>query len=185
MPSESVVYRRPPAPLYGRHLYGTWSHSYGSTYCAAPPGSLAEFGWELRVLRMEARLPRSDVAPQGRKGCSMTESQLLRSVVDRKRVTFEVFDGPPITGFLAGLDSERFFVLATSPVGLRKLYISRTDGAPVFEIHDVEASSRYEQNAFFEEMERIIRPFRTWISKNVHRKPTRVDDVHQERATAS
>lgn len=119
----------------------------------------------------------------------MTEKQLYASVQSGQTITFHVFDGDPIVGYLAGLDGERFFVL--EPHGLnradfRKHFIDRrSGGSPVFEIHSDRA---YRREGCFEEMDLIIGPFREWISINVMNRrdkgPRTVRHPRQERSAS-
>lgn len=98
----------------------------------------------------------------------MTKKQLFASVTSGQKITFDIFDGDPIIGYLAGLDDERMFVL--EPIGhdrleFRKRFIDRrSGGTPVFEIHSDRA---YKDEPAREAMDEIIGRFRQWIAKNV------------------
>lgn len=96
---------------------------------------------------------------------TMTEKQLLQSVVEGRRITFHVFDSDPVSGYLAGMDTERLFILEPNQDGFSQKFVSRTgSGTPVFEIH---AKPAYDDEACHSQMEQIIAPFRGWISNNV------------------
>lgn len=104
----------------------------------------------------------------------MTERQLYASVVSGQKITFHVFDGDPIDGYLAGMDGERFFVL--EPVGheratFRKQFVDRRSGSPVFEIHSDRA---YRDEPAREAMDEIIGSFRKWISLNIMNRREKV-----------
>lgn len=105
---------------------------------------------------------------------TMTDRQLYASVTSGQKITFDVFDGDPIAGYLAGLDDERMFVL--EPVGhdrttFRKRFIDRrSGGTPVFEIHSDRA---YKDEPARDSMDEIIGSFRQWITKNVMNKRER------------
>lgn len=121
----------------------------------------------------------------------MTERQLYASVPNGQIITFHVFDREqPVAGYLAGLDEERFFVL--EPVGhgrtdFRKMFIDRrSGGSPAFEIH---SDHRYRAEPCRTEMDKIISPFRQWISINVmsqrDRKPRPVRSTYRHERAAS
>ncbi len=96
---------------------------------------------------------------------SMTERQLFQSVVEGRKITFHIFDSDSVCGYLAGIDSERFFILEPTDGGFSQKFVSRAgNGTPVFEIHEKAA---YTSEACHLEMEQIIAPCRGWISNNV------------------
>jgi hypothetical protein len=102
----------------------------------------------------------------------MTERQLYAAVKMGRRVTVQVFDGDDISGYLAGIDSERFFVLQPCPGGFRRRFISRSGaGTPAFEIHEAIEGFRLEDESCREDMEAIISPFRNWIVANMSQRP--------------
>jgi hypothetical protein len=102
----------------------------------------------------------------------MIERQLYAAVKIGRRITFHVFDGDDISGYLAGIDSERFFVLQPGVSGFRHQFVSRSGaGTPVFEIHEAIQGFRLEDEPCREEMEAIIFPFRKWIVANVPQRP--------------
>lgn len=103
----------------------------------------------------------------------MTEKQIMQSVLDGKRVTFSVFESEPVIGYVAGMDTERFFVLQPTMNGrsFARLFVARAgSGTPLFQIHE---GSTYQDEPCVDEMESIIAPFRDWISHNVRRRPPR------------
>lgn len=109
-------------------------------------------------------------SPEAPVSLSMTEKQLFQSVVEGRRITFHVFDGDPVSGYLAGMDSERLFILEPTEDGFSQKFVSRTgNGTPVFEIHE---KAVYTSEACHLEMEQIIAPFRGWISNNVRGRRT-------------
>jgi hypothetical protein len=101
----------------------------------------------------------------------MMEKQLYASVKMGRRITFHVFDGDDISGYLAGMDSERFFVLEPHNESFRHQFISRGAGTPVFQIHEAVAGFRLEDEDCREEMDAIITPFRKWIVSNMSQRP--------------
>lgn len=95
---------------------------------------------------------------------TMTNKQLLATVQNGQRIHFEVFDVGSVSGYLAGLDHERMFVLEPLPEGgFRKHLIARS-GSPDIVIHSDRA---YADEPERESMERIIGPFRQWVAINV------------------
>jgi hypothetical protein len=100
----------------------------------------------------------------------MTEKQLYASVKMGRRITFHIFDGDDISGYLAGMDSERFFVLEPHNQGFRHQFISRGAGTPVFQIHEAVAGLRLEDEDCREAMSMIIDPFRRWIISNISQR---------------
>lgn len=95
----------------------------------------------------------------------MTEKQLFQSVIEGRKITFHVFDGDPVSGYLAGMDMERLFILEPTTDGFSQKFVSRAgNGTPVFEIHE---KAVYSSEVCHLEMEQIIAPFRGWISNNV------------------
>lgn len=111
----------------------------------------------------------------------MTERQLFQSVVEGRKITFHILDSDSVCGYLAGIDSERFFILEPNDRGFSQKFVSRTGtGTPVFEIHEKAA---YTEEACRTEMEQIIAPFRGWISNNVRgRRPSRDPHKFQRRS---
>lgn len=105
----------------------------------------------------------------------MTRRQLFQTVKSGQRITFSVFDADPVTGYLAGIDDDHFFVLEPQhDRGFHKKII-REGCCPVFLIHP-EAS--YDDEPEKEEMDVIIRPFRSWVLSQVYgQKPRPEKDV--------
>jgi hypothetical protein len=104
----------------------------------------------------------------------MIERQLYAAVKMGRRITFQVFDGDDISGYLAGMDSERFFVLQPAGDGstFHHQFVSRSGaGTPVLQIHQAVEGLRLEDEPCREEMEAIITPFRRWIIANVSQRP--------------
>lgn len=93
----------------------------------------------------------------------MSTKQLAQSVRHGRKVTFQIYDGEPITGYLGGMDEEYFYVLTPEEGGYRRLVILRA-GSPAFELH---AESTYEVEPQREAMEEIIRPFRGFIMNRI------------------
>lgn len=111
----------------------------------------------------------------------MTEKQLYATVMSGQRITFEVFDSDPVDGYLAGLDSERMFVLQPRlDGGFRKRLIARSL-CPVFEVHSDKA---YATEPDRDDMDKIIGPFRQWVGINVmsrQPKSSRPAHPHEEK----
>lgn len=93
------------------------------------------------------------------KDLTMSLKQLFGSVRNGQRITFTIFDAEEVTGYLAGLDTESFFVLEPHQDGFHKKVIRR-GLSPVFHIHD---DSTYDDETFHVEMDEIIHKFRTWM----------------------
>lgn len=102
---------------------------------------------------------------------TMSLKQLCQTVRSGQMITFLIFDGEPVQGYLAGLDDNSYFVLEPYGHGRDRFRrkIIRLHGSPSFEIH---SSSTYNEEESHDEMEEIIRPFRAWVLKNIfgHRK---------------
>lgn len=96
--------------------------------------------------------------------------QLYQTVKSGQQVTFSVFDDDPITGYLAGIDDEHFFVLEPTSDRLKfHKKVIREACCPVFRIHPTPS---YKDELAVEEMDRIISPFRSWVLAQVYsRKP--------------
>lgn len=93
---------------------------------------------------------------------SMSEKQLQQTVRRGRKVTFLIFDGEPITGYLAGMDDEYYLVLEPDPVGntFKRWMVTRSCN-PAFELHEEET---YQNEKCHVVMDEIIGPFRGWIS---------------------
>ena len=126
---------------------------------------------------------KSEEGPRSRQRPTMTEKQLYTSVRNGQIISFHVFDAEPVQGYLAGMDTERFFVLEPYGPGradFRKQFVARHGtGTPLFEIH---SGSRLLEEPCAEEMDAIIRPFWEWVSINVvNQQGRRVRVGSQER----
>jgi hypothetical protein len=93
----------------------------------------------------------------------MSVKQLAQTVRYGRKITFLVFDGDPITGYLGGMDEEYFYVLSPIHEGFERWVINRA-GNPAFMLH---AEATYDGEPQREAMEEIIGRFRGWISKNI------------------
>lgn len=100
-----------------------------------------------------------------RKRHPLTLTQVARSVKLGQRVTAFVRYGDEdrVTGYLAGVDAECWFILQPDAEALRQILVNRRD-APVLEIH---IERTYDQEPLRREMEEIVFPFRTWVARNV------------------
>lgn len=94
----------------------------------------------------------------------MVDKQLWQALKNGQLITFLVFDGDPVTGYLAGMDDETYFVLEPQKNSFFKKKFIKKYGNPMFEIHP--EHSYTEDIPFFEEMEKIIAPFRTYVLHN-------------------
>lgn len=101
----------------------------------------------------------------------MSLKQLCQTVRNGQMITFHIFDGDPVQGYLAGLDTDSYFVLEPYGNGRDRFRrkIIRFYGSPTFEIHSL---STYDDEGCHGEMEEIVRPFRAWVLKNIfgHRR---------------
>jgi hypothetical protein len=93
----------------------------------------------------------------------MSDKQLSQTVKYGRKITFQVFDGEPVVGYLAGMDEHYFLVLIPQKDGFRKVCVARL-GCPSFELHP-EAS--YVNEPHHDQMEEIIQPFRSWLVNRV------------------
>jgi hypothetical protein len=94
----------------------------------------------------------------------MVDKQLWQTLKNGQLITFLVFDGEPVTGYLAGMDDEAYFVLEPRGDKFFRKIIIKKHGNPQFEIH--RESTYSEELPWFEDMERIIAPYRTFILHN-------------------
>jgi hypothetical protein len=94
----------------------------------------------------------------------MVDKQLWQALKNGQLITFLIFDGEPVTGYLAGMDDETYFVLQPRKNELFKKVIIQKHGTPQFEIHPDQTYN--EDLPYFDEMERIIAPFRTYVLHN-------------------
>lgn len=95
----------------------------------------------------------------------MEERQLAQSVIYGRKITFLIFDGEPVEGYLAGLSDNYFYVLEPTndvEIGFRRKIVNRACN-PAFEMHD---EITYPNEPNHAKMDEIIRPFRGWVSKN-------------------
>lgn len=97
---------------------------------------------------------------------TMSLKQLCQTVRNGQQLTFWIFDGDEVTGYLAGLDGETCFVLEPYGAGRSdfRRKIIRFIGNPVFEIHP---ENTYDGEPAHDEMEEIIRSFRAWVMRKV------------------
>jgi hypothetical protein len=97
----------------------------------------------------------------------MTLSMLGRTVLDGQRITITLTlphaSQREINGYLAGMDDDAWFVLAPNEEGVCHYVVQRAS-SPVLEIHPART---YAQEPRHREMDKIIVPFRTWLSRNV------------------
>lgn len=104
-----------------------------------------------------------DPADTRRRSLTMTLRQLYQTVKSGQQVTFSVFDDDPVTGYLAGIDDEHYFVL--EPVhGKNEFHkkIIRKACCPVFKLHSG-TSYRHEPEELRDIMDPIIVPFKSWV----------------------
>jgi hypothetical protein len=94
----------------------------------------------------------------------MVDKQLWQALKNGQLITFLIFDGDPVTGYLAGMDDETYFVLEPRKNEFFKKIFIKKYGNPMFEIH---AEHSYTEDIpYFDEMEKIIAPFRTYVLHN-------------------
>lgn len=100
-----------------------------------------------------------------RKRHPLTLTQAARSVKLGQKVTAFVRHGDEdrVTGYLAGVDAECWFILQPGSQQLRQFVVNRRD-APVLEIH---IERTYDREPLHREMEEIVVHFRTWVNQNV------------------
>lgn len=93
----------------------------------------------------------------------MHEKQLAQTVKYGRKVTFQLFDGDPVTGYLAGMDDRYFLMLVPGKDGFRKVCVAYS-GSPSFELH---ADNSYADEPHYAAMEEIIGPFRGFVSNRM------------------
>lgn len=95
-----------------------------------------------------------------------TLMQAARSVRLGQKVTITVCLGrvtERVTGYLAGADAECWFILQPGEDAVRQLLVNRPE-TRLLEIH---SEPTYDQEPLRKTMDRIVIPFRTWVSRNV------------------
>lgn len=112
-------------------------------------------------------MPSTKECPQERP--PVTLAQAARSVKLGQKVTAFVRHGDEdrVTGYLAGADTECWFILQpeADTERFRQFVVNRRD-APVLEIH-IERTYDREPLRLRREMEKIVVHFRTWVDQNV------------------
>lgn len=98
----------------------------------------------------------------------MTEKHLARSVKNGCLVTFRVFDGDDVTGYVAGWDDDAYFVLVP---------MKRDDGADIFERQLVRKITNptlvlHDDPTFVDEpcrgeMDSVLNAFRIYVVRNI------------------
>lgn len=94
----------------------------------------------------------------------MVDKQLWQALKNGQLITFLIFDGEPVTGYLAGMDDDTYFVLEPRGTSYFKKIFIKKHGNPMFEIH--QENSYTEDIPYFDDMERIIAPYRTFVLHN-------------------
>jgi hypothetical protein len=102
-------------------------------------------------------------AEEGRRDIRMSLSQLGRSVLRGQRITAWLHDDGAVTGYLAGMDDDTWFILQPDGERVRQ-YLVPIGSSLVLEIH---TERTYDLEPQKREMEKIIIHLRTWFSKNV------------------
>jgi hypothetical protein len=106
-----------------------------------------------------------DTRREGLERPPVTLTQAARSVKLGQKVTAFVSHGDQdrVTGYLAGVDAECWFILQPSFETFRQILVSRHK-VPVLEIH---IERTYDREPLRREMDRIVVHFRTWVDQNV------------------
>lgn len=90
----------------------------------------------------------------------MSVKQVARTVVDGRKVTFHVFDGEPVTGYVAGMDDYNWLVI--SPRGTKHLI--HKGSCPRIDLHDLVT---YPDEENHEQIEKVVGPFRRYCSSQI------------------
>lgn len=98
---------------------------------------------------------------------SMLQRQLAHSVKHGRRITMHVFDGDPVTGYLAGWDDDGYLILEPRPHGYHQFYIRKV-GNPHIEFH---TEHSYQEEPDREKMDRIVGPFRSVVLRLIDSRP--------------
>ncbi len=96
----------------------------------------------------------------------MNQRQLAQTVRYGRKITFLIAGGTEITGYLAGMDPDYFYVLAPEHEAFSRWVVNRS-GNPAFRMHE---RSTYEQEPQHAEMDKIIGPFRSAMTNQVIRR---------------
>jgi hypothetical protein len=105
----------------------------------------------------------------------MSTRQLAQTVRYGRLVTFLIFDGDPITGYLGGMDEDSFLVLVPGTKSYEKWVINRS-GNPAYKLHD---ESSYEGEPTRDAMEEIIAPFRGYVVNRIFNGGARESDTRK------
>lgn len=114
----------------------------------------------------EADTQPEDEDRDGHVSAPMSLKQLGRTVLDGRKVTWYVLGVGDITGYLAGIDDDSWFVLEPTEKTEKKVRrrIIQKGLCPALEIHD---HRTYDEEPLREEMERQISRFRTYLKNQV------------------
>jgi hypothetical protein len=99
----------------------------------------------------------------------MRRTQLGHAVKHGRKVTFYVFDADEVCGYIGGWDEGSWLVLVPTEQGIDKQLVSK-HSTPLITLHD---EATYEDEVRWEEMERIVAPFRRAVLQEVfgHTRP--------------
>lgn len=96
----------------------------------------------------------------------MSSKQLARTVLDGRRLTFRLNSGAEIEGYLSGMDD--FHWMVVTPDGQK--YLLHKGSTALIALGD---ESTYKTEPLHFEMEKIVRPFREFVSREYFgREPT-------------
>lgn len=91
----------------------------------------------------------------------MSSKQLARTVLDGRRLTFRLTSGTEVEGYLSGMDDFHWMVI--TPQGQK--YLLHKGSTALIALAD---EATYKDEALFSEMEKIVRPFREFVSREYY-----------------
>jgi hypothetical protein len=97
----------------------------------------------------------------GAKGSAMSSKQLARTVLDGRRLIFRLTSGVEVEGYLSGMDDFHWMVVTTEG----QKFLLHKGSTALIALGD---ESTYKSEPLHYEMEKIIRPFREFISREFY-----------------
>lgn len=101
----------------------------------------------------------SKVKPAPRTGAALSTKQLIRTVLDGRKVTFHLHGGLEVTGYLCGMDD--FHWMVVTPGG--EQYLIHKASAPLIDLSDSAKKYASEPSEVHRRLEKVVGPFRRYV----------------------
>ena len=88
----------------------------------------------------------------------MSSKQLARTVLDGRRLTFRLTSGAEVEGYLSGMDDFHWMVVTSQG----QKFLLHKGSTALIALGD---ESSYKDEPLYYEMEKVIRPFREFVSR--------------------